>query len=142
VIAKKRWKNPPQQVRKIKVFVSPEHEGLTPIFGTSCPPRGLSGLIRGYAYRFSEGQKLHWILLLAADRVDVVEGFFEGLVRLRPDNPFSEMGLASEFRRGGFRSRLDWRRGDTRRQAQQLMMIAGLGGFFVARAAIKRRKAA
>jgi hypothetical protein len=28
-----------------------EHEFLTPVFGTSTPPRGLSGVVRRYAYR-------------------------------------------------------------------------------------------
>jgi hypothetical protein len=32
-----------------------EHKFLTPVFGTSCPPRGVSGALRKLAYRkFSE----------------------------------------------------------------------------------------
>lgn len=46
---------------------------LTPVFGTSVPPRGLSGLIRKSAYDIPEHFTSHWLLLLAADRIDVLE---------------------------------------------------------------------
>lgn len=46
---------------------------LTPVFGTSVPPRGLSGLMRKSAYDIPEHYTTHWLLLLAADRVDVLE---------------------------------------------------------------------
>jgi hypothetical protein len=48
-------------------------EELTPVFGTAQPPRGVSGLMRRIAYRIPEHQARHWALLLAADRVDVME---------------------------------------------------------------------
>src|SRR4051794_7268573 len=44
------------QVPTIKIHKSTEHPRLTPVFGTSCPPKGLSGMIRSYAYTFSEGR--------------------------------------------------------------------------------------
>ncbi len=51
-----------------------EHAMLTPVFGTSCPPKALSGVMRRFAYRkYSEGRAAHWLLLLAAVRVDAVE---------------------------------------------------------------------
>src|SRR4051812_49130162 len=34
-----------QQIPKFRIFKSTEHGKLTPVFGTSCPPHGLSGLI-------------------------------------------------------------------------------------------------
>lgn len=46
---------------------------LTPVFGTTVPPRGLSGLMRTAAYEIPEHFTSHWLLLLAADRVDVLE---------------------------------------------------------------------
>lgn len=46
---------------------------LTPVFGTAQPPRGLSGLIRRVAYRIPEHRARHWLMLMAADRVDVLE---------------------------------------------------------------------
>jgi len=61
--------SPPHRIHK-----STEHGRLTPVFGTSCPPRGLSGRMRDFAYRFSEGRLSRWVTLLAADRVNTVEG--------------------------------------------------------------------
>lgn len=46
---------------------------LTPVFGTAQPPRGLSGVMRRFAYTFPDHRARHWMLLLAADRVDVLE---------------------------------------------------------------------
>jgi len=47
---------------------------LPPVFGTAAPLKGVSGILRRVAYaRFSEGRAAHWIILLASDRVDVVE---------------------------------------------------------------------
>lgn len=46
----------------------------TPVVGTAQPPRGLSGLLRKRAYGIPEHRARHWMLLLLADRIDVVEG--------------------------------------------------------------------
>jgi hypothetical protein len=44
-----------------------EHAMLPPVFGTTCPPKGLSGVIRRHAYaKYSEARAAHWLLLLAA----------------------------------------------------------------------------
>jgi len=48
-------------------------EELTPVFGTASPPRGLSGVMRTAAYKIPEHFTSHWLILLAADRVDVLE---------------------------------------------------------------------
>ena len=45
----------------------------TPVFGTAQPPRGLSGWLRRAAYRVPEHRPSHWMMLLFADRIDVVE---------------------------------------------------------------------
>ena len=60
------WDFPERQPERWPRERSVEHKFLTPVFGTSCPPRGLSGAIRKYAYRFSEGRAAHWLLLIAA----------------------------------------------------------------------------
>ena len=94
-----------QQVARVKIHKSIEHGKLTPVFGTSCPPKGLSGLIRDFAYRrFSEGQLPHWQALMLADRVNVVEDVLGDLARLRPPNLVKELGLAAQWRynRAGF----------------------------------------
>jgi hypothetical protein len=84
---------PPHRIHK-----STEHARLTPVFGTSCPPHGLSGKIRDVAYRYSEGRLIRWMGLMLADRVDTVEGVVSDVARLRPPNVVREMGLVSEWR--------------------------------------------
>jgi hypothetical protein len=87
-----------QQVPRGKVHKSVEHAKLTPVFGNACPPRGLSGLIRDYAYSFSEGKLAHWLLLVTADRVDMVEELLIDLAHFRVPNLPKEMGLTSELK--------------------------------------------
>src|SRR4051812_34858267 len=58
------WKQPEQQRVSMTIFHSTERPGLTPVFGTSTPPRGLSGRMRAFAYRFSENDIRHWLILL------------------------------------------------------------------------------
>lgn len=45
----------------------------TEVYGTAIPMRGLSGLIRRYAYTIPDYKPQRWALLLFADRVDVIE---------------------------------------------------------------------
>jgi len=94
----------PQQVPRTRIHKSTEHGRLTPVFGTACPPRGLSGWLRDVGYRYSEGRMARWLTLMAADRVDVVEGVVADVVRLRGPNIVREMGLRSEWKhnRAGF----------------------------------------
>ena len=87
-----------QQVPKIKVHKSTEHGRLTPVFGTACPPVGLSGRIRDFGYTLSEGRVSRWMTLLLADRVDMLEDVLDDLARGRVPNLAKEMGLKSELR--------------------------------------------
>ena len=48
-------------------------ESRTLVFGTAQPPRGLSGRLRRVAYGIPDHFARHWMLLIFADRVDVVE---------------------------------------------------------------------
>jgi hypothetical protein len=43
------------------------------VFGTAQPPRGLSGVLRRRAYLLPEHHTRHWLWLLLADRIDVLE---------------------------------------------------------------------
>jgi len=106
------WDFPERQIERYPRERSVEHRFLTPVFGTSCPPRGMSGLIRRYAYRFSEGRMLHWTLLVLADRVDVAESRLLSLAQGRPDNTFRETGIRAELDRHGWSSRVGQRRAD------------------------------
>ncbi|MGW3892354.1 hypothetical protein ACWD69_27045 [Micromonospora chokoriensis] len=107
------WEFPERQPETSPRERSIEHKFLTPVFGTSCPPRGLSGMIRRYSYRtYSEGRAAHWLLLLAADRVDAVESTVGSFLTRHPDNPISETGVLSEFTHNGLSSRLHDKRVD------------------------------
>ncbi|MDF2694628.1 MAG: hypothetical protein K0S65_3011 [Labilithrix sp.] len=53
--------------------VTSRYRPLTPVYGTAIPPRGLSGVIRRLAYRIPDYKARRWVLLIVADRVDVIE---------------------------------------------------------------------
>ena len=111
------WDFPERQEEKWPRERSIEHAFLTPVFGTSCPPKGLSGTMRKFAYKkFSEGRAAHWLILLAADRVDSVESNLRSFATLHPDNPITETGVLSEFKHHGITSRLGHNRTDVRHQ--------------------------
>jgi hypothetical protein len=118
------WHFPERQPERWPREKTPEHKFLTPVFGTACPPKGLSGMIRRYAYRYSEGRLTHWLLLIGADRVDVLESRVTGALRGRPDNPITESGLPSEWKRHGLRSRLGQHRADLMHQPLDLLITA------------------
>lgn len=68
------WKWPESQpAPDFEVFKRAELDELTPTFGTAAPPRGLSGVLRRVAYGIPENRTRHVMLLLMADRVDVLE---------------------------------------------------------------------
>src|SRR5690606_6810186 len=52
----------------------------TPVFGTAQPPHGVSGALRRAAYRLPERRARHWLLLLLADRVDMLEDRVGGVI--------------------------------------------------------------
>ena len=91
------WTRPPLQARTVEVLTSIEHNRLPAVFGTTLPPKGVSGALRRVAFRFSESQWAHWLLLMLADRVNVVEGVVEDVRGGRPPNIPREFGLASEW---------------------------------------------
>ncbi|GGC64377.1 hypothetical protein GCM10011387_17500 [Pedobacter quisquiliarum] len=92
------WDRPPLQPVNIEVLHSTERPNITAVFGTSTPPSGLSGAIRRYAFQFSENQYMHWLPLLLADRVNVVEGIVDDLKRGHIPNIFAERGMKAELK--------------------------------------------
>jgi hypothetical protein len=110
------WEHPEQQAQHVEVLHSSERPGITPIFGTTVPPSGLSGMLRGTAFRFSENDIRHWLILLLADRVNMFEGLGEDLARGHVPNVFAEMGGKSElqFNRAG--------------AARKLLVVAAIAG--------------
>lgn len=86
------WERPPQQPVNVEVLHSNERPNLPAVFGTSTPPSGLSGILRRFAFRYSESSYAHWLPLVLADRVNVVEGFLHDLAGGRVPNVFAERG--------------------------------------------------
>lgn len=86
------WERPTQQKVNIEILHSIERPTVSAVFGTSVPLRGLSGRIRKMAFHYSESQYRHWLPLLIADRVDVVEGMIEDLRNGHVPNIFKEKG--------------------------------------------------
>jgi len=127
------WSFPDAQDELVPREKSIEHAILTPVFGTSAPLHGVSGLIRRLAYeRYSEGRAAHWLLLVLGDRVDAAGSHLRSFLTLRPDNPFTETGLRGEVSGHGIRSRFGRKRADLRHQWMDPLLVAGpwllLGG--------------
>lgn len=89
---------PEQQVETVEVLVSNERPGITPVFSTRQPPSGLSGMIRRLAFKLTENDVRHWLLLLVADRVNMVEGIGQDLASGKVPNVLSEMGIKAELK--------------------------------------------
>jgi len=92
------WERPPLQTATVEVLQSTERPSLTAVFGTSSPPTGLSGVIRRYAFTFSESEYGHWLPLLLADRINVVEGIVDDLKRGHIPNIFAEKGWKADWK--------------------------------------------
>jgi hypothetical protein len=94
----KDWNRPPVQDSDVEILQSIEHIRQPAVFGTSTPPSGISGMIRRAAFTYSESHWLHWLMLLGADRINVVEGVVVDLARGHVPNIPGEMGIRSEWR--------------------------------------------
>jgi len=139
------WEHPERQPEKWPRERSVEHTQLPPVFGTTCPPKGLSGVIRRYAYaKYSEGQAAHWLLLMAGDRVDAVENGLRSLLTLHPDNPLTETGVLAEVKHHGLRSRLGHNRADIKHQWMDPFIVGapwagGIGVTYLLMRRMRRR---
>jgi hypothetical protein len=58
----------------------------------------LSGKISDFAFRLSENDIRHWLLLLFADRVNMVEGLADDLKSGHVPNILGEMGIMAEVK--------------------------------------------
>lgn len=92
------WQRPTQQVDSVEVLHSNERPNLTAAFGTSTPPSGLSGMIRRAAFKYSENSYAHWLPLMLADRIGIVEGVVSDLARGHVPNVFAERGWNAEWK--------------------------------------------
>ncbi len=92
------WPRPPQQPVDIEVLQSNERPTVSAAFGTSRPPSGLSGMLRRFAFRYSESSYGHWLPLMLADRVNMVEGILQDLSHGRIPNIPEELGWKAEWK--------------------------------------------
>ncbi len=92
------WERPPQQPLTVEILQSNERPFITTVFGTSTPPMGLSGMLRRTAFKYSESSYGHWVPLILADQVGMVEGVLVDLSRGHIPNIFGEMGLKAEWK--------------------------------------------
>jgi hypothetical protein len=92
------WERPAQQPESVEILHSNERPNVSAAFGTSTPPAGLSGVIRRFAFNYSESSYGHWLPLMLADRVGVVEGYLEDLARGHVPNVFAERGWKAEWK--------------------------------------------
>jgi hypothetical protein len=67
------------------------------VFSTAVPVRGLSGRLRRVAYRVPDYRARRWLLLMVADRIDVIEHRPGGLLKL--------VGVAGVLAAGAFVTR-------------------------------------
>jgi len=92
------WERPELQKADTEILRSPERPYLTAAFGTPNPPTRLSGAIRRRAFKHSESTYAHWLPLILADRVNVVEGFIDDIRKGHFPNIFKEKGWKAEWK--------------------------------------------
>lgn len=81
-------------------------------------------MLRRLAFRLSESDVRHWLLLLLADRVNVLEGLVHDLVHGRVPQVLHEMGLNAHWRE---------------HRERALRAVAALAGLVLALVALARR---
>lgn len=86
------------QPETVEILRSNERPEITRVFGTSVPPSGLSGKIRRYCFKHSEDRYRHWIPLILADRINIVEGLIDDIKEGQFPNLIKERGLAMEWK--------------------------------------------
>ena len=92
------WERPPLQQVDVELLRSIERPSNSAVFGTSNPPSGLSGAIRRYAFRYSESSYGHWLPLVLADRINVIEGIVDDLKQGHIPNIIAERGWTAEWK--------------------------------------------
>jgi hypothetical protein len=94
----RHWVRPVDQPQEVEVLKSIEHNERPAVFGSPNPPSGLSGQVRRAAFEFSESRWSHWLLLMLADRINVVEGVCSDLSRGHVPNLIDEFGVKAAWK--------------------------------------------
>jgi len=89
---------PPLQPVREEVLHSIERPNISAVFGTPNPPSGLSGIIRRQAFKFSESEYGHWLNLILADRINMIEGIIDDIRHGFFPNIFAERGMKADWK--------------------------------------------
>ena len=92
------YQRPELQAVNEEVLHSNERPNLPAVFGTPLPPSGVSGVIRRFAFKFSEGNWTHWLSLILADRVNAIEGIIDDVKGGHFPNVLSERGFKAMWK--------------------------------------------
>ena len=92
------WERPPLQPVTVEILKSVEHPRMPAVFGTTVPPSGLSGKLRRIAFKYNESEYRHWLNLLLADRINMIEGLVSDLKRGHLPNIFLERGMKADWK--------------------------------------------
>jgi hypothetical protein len=122
------YPKPPQQKSNVEILQSIERPAITRVFGTSTPPRGLSGIIRRLAFKYSESSYAHWVPLVLADRIDVVQGILDDLKQGIIPNFFAERGWKAEWKY------------NRKQLVQKMVVSAAITGFLLVLLSNKRKQ--
>lgn len=117
---------PDQQPVNMEVLHSVDRRGVSAVFGNAEEPAGLSGVIRREAFKFSEARMAHWLPLVLADRINVVEGYIEDLSHGHIPNVFAERGWGAEWAH------------DPRRVVKKVALGVGVASALVAWAVLRK----
>ena len=58
----------------------------------------MSGVVRRYRFKYDESEYGHWLNLLLADRINVVEGVIDDIKHGHFPNIFSEKGIKADWK--------------------------------------------
>lgn len=92
------YERPVQQETDIEVLHSNERPSLSAVFGVAAPPTGLSGMLRRFAFKYSESTYSHWLSLVMADRINMIEGIVDDIAHGHIPNVFKERGWNAEWK--------------------------------------------
>lgn len=91
------YTRPEQQPIDVEVLHSNERPNVSAVFGNLNPPSGLSGVVRRYAFKYSEESLKHWFALVMADRINVIEGIIDDIKRGIMPNIIKEKGMKAAW---------------------------------------------
>ncbi len=94
------YERPTRQADFPETLMSIERPSLPAVIGNSVAPSGLSGMIRRLAFKYSENHYGHWLPLLLADRINMIEGVVSDLAHGHIPNLIAEKGYKTEWKYG------------------------------------------